>query len=149
MNVADIGSAIATLFENLTPPTGYTAIQKATSKLQLSLGKLPAVIVAWGGTSDITYGFGERKAVVNYTATLYLPKIDSTTDDTALQAWHDVVIDVLHPQVLLDLSGSPNEVQGAYVRDIQPGEAQVGEPYYAALEISIEVEVWHPVSLTA
>lgn len=149
MNITAIGSAISTLFAALTPPTGQAALQEVSSKRQLGLGKLPAVIVSWTNTRDITIGFGERRGVIDYTATLYLPKVSAEADDTALQAWHDVVIDVLLTQLQLNQWGSPNGVLGAEMRSVTPGEEQLGESYYAALECAIEVEFWHPVTVSA
>jgi len=149
MDVAAIGDGIADLFADLVPPAGYTAIQKVSSKRQLALGKLPAVVISWVTTRDVSVYNLRRWATVDYTATLYLPKIDAEKDDAALQAWHDVVIDALLPRLQLDQWASPNGVYEATVVSVTPGEEQLGEPYYAALEAAIEVKTWHPVTVSA
>ena len=149
MNIAAIGSAISDLFAALTPPSGYLALQKVSNVRQATLGKLPAVVVEWVDTRDIVIGFGERTAVVEYSAKLFLPKVSDEKDDEAQQAWHDVVIDALLLGVLLNEVGNANGIKDAQVQSVTPGEEQLGEPYYAALDVSIAVEVWHPVTVSA
>jgi len=150
MDIADIGSAIAELFEDVTPPTGYTAIQKSTHLRQSAAGKLPLAVTSWAATRDITYGFGRREGIADFTTTVYFPKAkDEATTDEMLQVWHDRLIDALLGQLQLDEWGTSNGVRGAYVRSVTPGEEQLGEPYYAAIEVVIEVDFEHAVSMTA
>lgn len=149
MDIAAIGSAIATLFQNLVPPTGYTAIQKSTHLRQSGVGKTPLAVTSHVGTRDLTYGFGRREGLADFTTTLYLPKAgDEETTDAMLQAWHDVVIDATLPKLQLDQWGTSNGVRGAYVRSVTPGEEQLGEPFYAALEVAIEVDFEHAIAVS-
>lgn len=150
MDIADIGSAIATLFGNLTPPTGYTAIQKSTHRRQSAAGKLPLAVTSWVTTRDLEYGFGRREGVADFTTTIYFPMAkDDEASDTMLQAWHDVVIDATLPNLQLDEWGTENGVRGAYVRSVTPGASQLGEPYYAALEVAISVDFEHAIEVEA
>jgi hypothetical protein len=150
MDIADIAAAIATRFGNLTPPTGYVAIQKSTPKRQSTVGKLPIAETAWASTHDLTYGFGRREGVADFTTTVLFPKAkDEPTTDAMLQAWHDVLIDALLGQVQLGEWGTSNGVRGAYVRSVTPGEDQRGEPYLAALLVTIEVDFEHAIDIAA
>lgn len=152
MNIAAIGSAIATLFSTLTPPTGYVAIQKSTYLRQSGVGKLPLAVTSWDATRDLTYGFGRREGIAEFTTTVYFPQAkDEPTTDATLQAWHDVVIDATLGQLQLDQWGGAlnNGVRGAYVRSVTPGEKQLGESYYAALEVTIEVDFEHAITVSA
>ena len=150
MDIAAIGSAIATMFGALTPPTGYSAIQKSTYLRQSGAGKLPLAVTSWVNTRDIQYGFGRREGMADFTTTIYFPKSkDEATTDATLQEWHDVLIDALLGQLQLDQWGSPNGVRGAYVRSVTPGEEQLGEPYYAALQVAIEVDFEHAITISA
>lgn len=150
MDIADIGAAIATAFGSLTPPSGYTAIQKSTYKRPQALGKLPAAVTAWDGTRDLSYGFGRREGVADFTTTVYFPQVgDEEAVDAMLQAWHDVVINALLGEVQLGEWGTTNGVRGAYVRAVSPGEGRLGEPYYAALEVTIEVDFEHAITIAA
>lgn len=149
MDIADIGAAIALRFKNLTPPTGYKAIQFSTHRRQLGLGKLPAAVTSWVATRDLNIAFYERWGFADFTTTLYFEKGKAEDDDATLQAWHDVVVDALVGQIQLGEWGAPNGVDDAQVRSVTPGEEQLGEPYYAALEVVIEVRFKHPVAAAA
>jgi len=149
MDIAAIGSAIATRFSSgsLTAPSGYTTVQKSTSKRQKGPGKLPMVVVSWVGTRDITYGYGHRAGVADFEATFYYAKsADIEITDDGLQAWSDVLIDRLLGQIQLGEGDATNEVRGAYVRSITPGDERLGDAELAVLEIAIEVEFEHDVS---
>lgn len=150
MDIAAIGSAISTLFGALTPPTGYTAIQVSTYKRRNKLGKIPAAVTVWFNTRDLEYGFGRREGIADFTTTLYFPKSgDEGKDDETLQAWHDVLIDALLGQLQLGQWGTTNGVRGAYVRSVTPGEEQLGEPYYNVIEVVIEVDFEHAITISA
>jgi len=149
MNIAHVGAAIATLFTNLVPPTGYVAIQTSTYLRQGSAGKLPLAVTSWVNTRDITYGFGRREGIADFTTTIYFPKAkDEATTDAMLQAWHDKVIDALLGQLQLAEWNTSNGVRGAYVRSVTPGEELLGETY-AALEVVIEVDFEHAITVAA
>lgn len=148
MDIAAIGAAISDLFADLDPPDGSIAIQNATHLRQSGAGKLPLAVTSWVGTRDVTYGFGRREGIADFTTTVYFPKAkDEPTTDAMLQAWHDVVIDATLPRLQLDEWGTSNGVRGAYVRSVTPGEEQLGEPYYAALEVAIEVDFEHAIEV--
>ena len=150
MNIADIGSAIADLFGKVEAPIGYVDLQRSTFLRQAGTGKLPLAVTTWVGTRDLTYGFGRREGIAGYVTTIYFPKAkDDATTDATLQAWHDVLIDALLGNLQLDQWATANGVDGAYVRSITPGEAQLGEPYLAALEVAIEVHFEHAVARSA
>ena len=149
MDIAAIGSAIATRFSSasLTAPSGYTTVQKSTSKRVWNPGKLPMVVVSWVGLRDLTYGYGHREGVADFVATFYYSKAaDDEATDAALQAWSDVLVDRLLGQIQLGEGGTPNEVRGAYVRSVTPGQERLGDAELAVLEIAIEVEFEHDVS---
>ncbi len=147
MDIAAIGSAIATRFSGVTEPTGYIALQNATSTRPKAIGKLPVMIVEWTGIRDVTYGFGHRKGVADFVATFYYSKAqEAEAIDAGLQAWSNKLIDRLLGQIQLGEGGTPNEVVGAYIRSVTPGEGRIGDPDYATLEIVIEVEFEHDVS---
>jgi len=150
MNVADIGSAIATRFAAVVAPTNYTAIQKSTSQRQKGAGKLPMVVVTWMGTRDLEYGYGRRKGVADFSARFYYSQAaDDAATDAALQAWHDKLVDALLGQIMLGEAATANGVTGAYVRAVIPGEAKLGEPNYAVLQVAVEVEFTHAVTFAA
>ena len=147
METAPIGAAIATLFDDLTPPTGHTDIQSATSKRQTGAGKLPMVVVSWTGTRDFVIGFKERTGTVDYVATFYYSKqADNAATDDALQAWSDVLADALLGQIQLGEWAAPNGVNNALMTSVTPGIGQLGGESYAVLEMPIEVTFWHQVS---
>ena len=150
MIIKDIGEAIASLFSDLAAPIGYTDIQKSTYLRQGGVGKLPMAVTSWTKTRDLTYGFGRREGIADFVTILYFPQgKDAATTDAMLQAWHDVVIDVTLGKLQLDEWGTANGVRGAYVRSVTPGEEQLGEPNYAALEVVIEVDFEHAVTVAA
>jgi hypothetical protein len=145
MDLKAVADAIADRFAGITPPPGYTKIQKASGQRQKGIGKLPVVMVRWDTTRDLTYGFGEREGFMDFTATLFVSKAsDVAKTDAAIQAWHDALADALLGELQLDQWGAPNGVRGAYVRSLTP-EYEALEEEWATIDVTIEVEFHHAI----
>jgi hypothetical protein len=136
MDLKAVADAIADRFAGITPPPGYTKIQKASGQRQKGIGKLPVVMVRWDTTRDLTYGFGEREGFMDFTATLFVSKAsDVAKTDAAIQAWHDALADALLGELKLDQP----DVRGAYVRSLTP-EYEALEEEWATIDVAIEVD---------
>jgi len=150
MDIAAIGSAIATRFAAVTAPTNYAAIQASTYLRQKGAGKAPFVITYFNGTRDLEYAYQRRSGVADYTAIFYYSKAaDIEQTDTGLQAWHDKLLDALIGQLMLGQSGGTNGVTGAYMRAARLGESTLGGVDFAVIEMPIEVEFTHAVTVAA
>lgn len=149
MNIASIGSAVATRFAAaaITPPSGYNDIASSTNELPNAITSLPAVLV-FPPDASWAYGPGRRTGDLVFPVRFYAEAAaDRPRATAAVNAWYGVLIDQLEPNFDLDLSGS-GHVTHAVITGSSAGTFTYAEKEYAGIEFSVSVHIVQAIAPT-
>ncbi|MCC6619504.1 MAG: hypothetical protein IT341_10760 [Chloroflexi bacterium] len=137
-----IGTALASAYANVTPPTDERSVQFADLPRN-NLSSFPCVIV-YPPEWETAYQSGARETTQTWTVRFYRGRMsgDVNADTTALLKWATVLVDATHAASKLGLS---------YVRKAIPAGGLVGVHNYGNIDygvVELEVGVWTEDAVT-
>lgn len=147
MNLTGIASAIATRYDNLTPPSGYDAITTATHLPPQNLVSWPSVLVIHtGGALSVTAS--NRSGLLEFAVRFFLPiPSDLSKAIEGQYAWLPVLIEALDGQV--HLGEGDDGVAAANVTGYQVGFLTWGGEEFPGIELTVEVRISEGKTYTA
>lgn len=145
LDIDAMAEALALRYASLTPPTGYPAIVKATSRPDNAAVQTPYLIV-WTRTGSVVYaGAGQRKGETDFDVVLYLDRAphDMVRETERLQKWIGVLLDATHAATKLTLAPT---VDKAFPVSWEIDDEQYAVPTYDI--IRIRVRCWTTDAVT-